>query len=65
MGKKFKIIQSFGHKCSFCDSLNLTLDQISSLPKVLKLTNLNEDIEERIKIMQWFGHKYSFCHNLN
>ena len=56
---------SFGHKISFCHNLNQASNQKSSLTKVLKLNNLQEDIDEKVNIMQTFGHKSSFYHNLN
>ena len=63
--EKVKIMQSFGHKCLFRHNQNQAMNQKSSLKKVLKLTNLNEDIEEKIKMWMSFGHKCSFRHNLN
>ena len=35
------------------------------MTKLLKLTNFNEDIEEKVIIKLSFGQKCSFRHNLN
>ena len=50
------IMQSFGHKCKFCHNLYYASNQKSSLTKVLKCTNLNEDMVKKLK---------SCSHNLN
>ena len=47
MKEKVIIMQSFGHKCSFCHNLNYSSNQKKLFDKVLNLTNLNEDMEEK------------------
>ena len=41
-------MQSFGQKCSFRHNPNEVSNQKSSLSKVLKLTNLNEVMDEKV-----------------
>ena len=55
MEEKFKIIQSFGHKCLYRYNLNEASNQNNLLT-----TNLNKDMEE-VKIMQLFGQECSIC----
>ena len=43
-------------------NLSKASNQKSSLPKVFKLTNLDEDMDEKVKIMHKFGYKCSFRH---
>ena len=45
--------------------IKLSIKSKKFFDKVLKLTNLNEDIEEKVKIMKSFGNNFSFPHNLN
>ena len=65
MEEKVKIMHSFGHKFSIYHNLNLASNKKSSFSKVLKFTNLNEDMGKKVKIMQSFGRKCKYRHNLN
>ena len=48
---------------SISSQSRLSIKSKSFFTKVLKLTNLNEDINKKVKSMESFGNKGTFYHN--